>query len=73
MEDEEAGADADQSMDSDPGTPDTSITDGEGENSLTQSPSLLKHRASPDVTVKAKPNGPKIGKDHLRNLSKCLI
>lgn len=67
VEDDDAasstGADNDQaSVDSDPATPDTSITDGEGENSLTHSPSLMKSRASPDITLKAKPNGPKIGK-----------
>lgn len=65
IEDEDAA----DNMDSDPGTPDTSVTDGEGENSLTHSPGStsmkVKERGSPDPVPRhanKQSNGPKIGK-----------
>lgn len=55
-------------MDSDPGTPDTSVTDGELEGSVAHSPSSVtnarvRDRSSPDPNARpAGKSGPKIGK-----------
>lgn len=61
VEDEEAL----ELIDSDPTTPDTSITDGDMDNtSATHSPSVRStvERASPDPVLRPAKNGPKIGK-----------
>ena len=61
IEDEDAA----DMMDSDPGTPDASVTDGEGD-SMAASPSTMfkaREHSSPDPVPRSSgKNGPKIGK-----------